>query len=454
MQSRWILRKQKILKRNKNDWYIKKKYPHFDKPLSRAKAWQVVCSYKSDASYGFYPLIQFDIKQSRYRTKKLENNSKVRIIDKENSSPKTRTINYPSHKDGYIFSYYAHELSKLYEKKIKELSLSDCISAYRINIGSNIDIAGQVFKFIKDNPNCICIAYDIKKFFDNLNHDLLKKQMLKVLDVTKLPIDYYKVYKALTCYAAIKRDDLPKNEQGVLDKPVCSPEYLRKLKDKIYIHTKSYGIPQGTQISALLSNIYMLDFDIKIKEFIYNMNGIYKRYADDIIIVVPTEENIRDLFECIDAKIKDTLTIFAGNLEINDKKTEKVAFYAGKAKITAYTNLPFLQYLGLTYDGSKIFVRSNSLSRYMRKMLGGIRRKIHLAKKDIKHPNVVFKTYLYQQYSHLGKSNFYNYLRNIERKLYPLFFSSVKVKHQAHKHMSILKKEQQGIRTTKHRKKI
>lgn len=456
MQQGYVLTKKQRghAKKNNNDWYECKSYPHFDEPIfNRKEALNVVYRYRNGASYGFYPLIQFDIKQSRYRTKRQENNNKIKVIDKEKSRPKIRTINYPSHKDGYIFSYYAHELSKLYEKKIESLSLGECVSAYRKNIGSNIDIAGQVFKFIKETKNCICLAYDITKFFDSLDHNLLKKQILKILNASKLPTDYYKIYKAVTCYSAIRLDDLPKNEQGLLNKPVCSPKQLRELKDKIYIHKESYGIPQGTQISALLSNIYMLDFDIQIKDFIYDMNGIYKRYADDIIIVVPIVDDIKALFESIEEKIKETLKTFAGNLKINDGKTEKVIFSDGKVKITPYSKLSFLQYLGLIYNGTKILVRSNSVSRYMRKMLGGVRRKICLAKNSSKNKGVVFKTYLYYQYSHLGTQNFYNYTRNIHRKLSPTFSSELMVKHQLRKHMNILNKEIRGIRTTKHHRK-
>lgn len=451
MRQRWILRKKQS--KNNNDWFEHKTYPHFDNPLSRTKAWHIVCNYKSGKPYGFYPLIQFDIKQSRYRTKRQENNNKIKVIDREKSCPKIRTINYPSHKDGYIFSYYAQELSKLYEKKIASLSLGECVNAYRKNIGSNIDIAGQVFKFIKETKNCVCLAYDIKKFFDSLDHNLLKKQILKILNVSRLPTDYYKIYKAVTCYSAIKRDDLPKNEKGLLNKPVCSPKQLRELKDKIYIHKESYGIPQGTQISALLSNIYMLDFDVQIKDFIYSMNGIYKRYADDIIIVVPVVKDIEILFENIEEKIKDTLKVYAGNLEINDTKTEKVIFCDGKIKVTPDNKLLCLQYLGLTYDGTRLLIRSNSVSRYMRKMLGGVRRKIHLAKNSSKNKGIVFKTYLYHQYSHLGSQNFYNYMRNIYTKLNPIFSPELMVKHQLRKHMNILNKEIRGIRTTKHHKK-
>lgn len=444
--------KQKHYHKNKNDWFRPKFYPHFDLPLyDRRDALNFVLNYQKNTDYGFYPLIQFNIEQKRYRTRKiLSNGHYVKVIDKEKSTPKIRTINYPSHKDGYIFSFFAFKLSKLYEATLAKFQLNDAISAYRSGIGSNIDIAGQVFKFIKNNKNCICLAYDIEKFFDSLDHKLLKKQLLSILNVSKLPSSYYKIYKALTNYASINQNDLPKDKNGKLYKPVCDSKTLRQLKDKLYIHKKEYGIPQGTQISALLSNVYMLDFDIEINQTVKECNGLYKRYADDILIVIPRYENSNLSIQEIDKIVQNSLKDKAGGLNIQPQKTEKIIIQDGLVVGGTHDTL---QYLGLTYNGQKLLIRNNSVSRYMRKMLGGIRRKIHLAKIAKKHQGTVFRTYLYHQYSHLGTQNFYSYVKNIENKLYPFFSSELGCRHQVRKHMNIMKKELSGIRTTKHHKK-
>ena len=59
----------------------------------------------------------------------------------------------------------------------------------------------------------------------------------------------------------------------------------------------SYGIPQGSPISALLANVYMLDIDKKIYEIVTGHNGMYMRYSDDFIIILPDIEKTKALTE-------------------------------------------------------------------------------------------------------------------------------------------------------------
>jgi retron-type reverse transcriptase len=49
------------------------------------------------------------------------------------------------------------------------------------------------------------------------------------------------------------------------------------------------GIPQGSPISALLSNIYMFSFDKHMKNYVDSIGGKYFRYCDDMLLIVPSE---------------------------------------------------------------------------------------------------------------------------------------------------------------------
>lgn len=73
------------------------------------------------------------------------------------------------------------------------------------------------------------------------------------------------------------------------------------------------GIPQGSLISAILSNVYMIDFDQELAETIFGFKGFYRRYSDDFIVVIPNSEtcepeNIKNKIICMaetyDLKLK------------------------------------------------------------------------------------------------------------------------------------------------------
>ena len=54
--------------------------------------------------------------------------------------------------------------------------------------------------------------------------------------------------------------------------------------------TKDFGIPQGSPISAVLANIYMLDFDYEINKYLESIGGIYRRYSDDMVAICPLDK--------------------------------------------------------------------------------------------------------------------------------------------------------------------
>lgn len=44
----------------------------------------------------------------------------------------------------------------------------------------------------------------------------------------------------------------------------------------------------------MCSNIYLIDFDKKINDYVKANNGLYRRYCDDLIIVIPFDEDIQN----------------------------------------------------------------------------------------------------------------------------------------------------------------
>ena len=62
-------------------------------------------------------------------------------------------------------------------------------------------------------------------------------------------------------------------------------------------------MPQGISIATLLSNIYMHDLDIELKN---NKDIKYYRYIDDIIIFAENKEIINELYKKIEYDLRET----------------------------------------------------------------------------------------------------------------------------------------------------
>lgn len=167
-------------------------------------------------------------------------------------------------------------------------------------------------------------------------------------------------------------------------------------------HKDIKGIPQGSPISALLSNIYMLDFDQLLHAEINARGGHYMRYCDDVLCIVPTSK-AADLHAMVEALVNRF------GLAINHHKTEKIDFQLRTGILTA--NRP-LQYLGFNFDGTRKLIRSAAFAKFSDKMRRGVSLARQTTKKHNKYrhtPEEIWRKQLYERYSHLGKRNFIRY---------------------------------------------
>lgn len=400
-------------------WFKIRGYLHFDTPISLENATKLVSSPQLISTHSFYPFISCTL--STPKLKKNENGELTREF-------KNRTISYAAHKDSHIFSYYAYILGEKYENLItnKYDNINQSVLAFRKLGRNNIDFAKQAFSYIKKIKNCSVIALDISDFFGNLNHKILKKKWCEVLGVSTLPADHFAVFKAITQYTIIPKDFLfkefkisPHTSRSNNRKRICTPNEFRNLRRKyklslpfqnenLFISNKEKGVPQGSPISALLSNVYMIDFDVFLNDEIKKIDGLYLRYCDDILCIIPTSEvdNIKELINQEIEKLK---------LQINNNKTEIINFIydANKKKIL---NERKLQYLGFILKDESITIRPAAFTKYSKKMKRGVnlakqtQRKYNSirARKCIPNKKLYTKK-LYSAYSHFGKRNFVSY---------------------------------------------
>ena len=389
---------------------------HFDEPIPTKAAHALATDGSRVARWGFLPFIRCDIVTKKIRRKhgKLEEKEKV------------RPICYAAHKDAAIYSYYGHLLSTRYEAELASGNLSQFVTAFRPASGKcNIDFALEAFDAIKAAMGCVALAFDVEGFFDNLDHAILKQQWCRLLNVQRLSADHFAVFRSLTRFATVRREALfealgisPHNPRAGERKRLCAPEVFRKdVRDAglVVVHKDSKGIPQGSPASAVLSNIYMLDFDKAVSERVAAVGGFYRRYCDDFLCVVPASAA-----SAVEAFVMETVTGL--KLTINADKTKRHTFSIVNGRLTVAPEP--LQYLGFLFDGRRVLIRTASIARYYRKLRAGVRfaalTKAKYDKLAAKRGvvNGPLKTrQLNLRYSYVGRHNFVSYAHRAARKM-------------------------------------
>ncbi len=406
------------------------RYAHFDAKIGLEKKWNYITNPKKVAFHGFYPFISYV--QSIYKYSE-EGGIKV----------KERPICYSAHVDRCIYQYYGYLLNEEYNMYSERKGFSKSVAAYRTNLHkNNIHFAKEAFDFIKQDE-CEIIVGDFTSFFDNLDHSYLKKTLNQVLGTQRLSEDWFNVYKNITKYSTWNLLDIlkirgllhsadldkikmsnEKAKQGdsrearkmknFLDKKIkeLNNSDLALTKDEFKYYKKMYntpnkktfGIPQGSSISAVLSNVYMVNFDEKICKYVKKINGLYLRYSDDFIIVIPKSNNFDEVQKLIHTVVDETQGLVL--------QPDKTKFYHYKNRTikdcTDSKNIfdSYIDYLGFVFDGKEVTLRQKTISKYYYRMY----RKLNFAIAAggfTKNDNRISYKNLYMTYSQKGRNGEY-----------------------------------------------
>ncbi len=378
--------------------YKDKYYTHFDVKKHHNDYENRVENIAWVSKHGFYPFIHFSMKFNKYTND---------AQGKKYIKPKERDIFYAAHIDRYIYEYYGNRLNNKYNRYLKMNGTSRVSTAYRnCTPGKcNIDFAKEVFEFIVKCEAAYIYVGDFTKFFDNLDHKYLKEKIKCVVGEESLDVAGYAIYKNLTRFSYIEADDI-EHETGMLRRDMRDLEKYFETADfqavkRKYLkkNRKDYQIPQGSSISAVYANVYMVDFDKKLNDFITSHKGMYRRYCDDIIMVIPMNKG--DLLRGADKKITDFVYRVRDEiprLDLNPEKTEHFFYENGVLeKIMGESSL--INYLGFTFDGKTVRIRDKSLFKYYCRAY----RKIKKVKeaRDERSFNAGRKA-IYKSYTHLG----------------------------------------------------
>ncbi|MBP2033407.1 hypothetical protein J2Z42_002110 [Clostridium algifaecis] len=420
---------------NKKVIFKNKRYTHLDIKKDYLKYENLIKKPEWIKNHGFYPFIHYKIVFNKY----IYNEN----INQREEKVKERGIFYSSHIDRYIYQYYGQLVNREYNKISIEKGINKVATAYRDNLQGkcNIHFAKEALEFIYKCNNAFVFVGDFTGFFDNLDHEYLKEKLKQVLKVSKLSADHYSVYKNITKYTYVELCDIEKvkdktSKEMRSELKYFNTEEFRKFKKEHLIKNKeNYGIPQGSSISSVYSNVYMIDFDKQINDYVTSKKGLYRRYCDDLIIVIPIKNDEASNKQYIEYINKiDKITKDVPRLDLNLDKTEQFIYNSNKDKklINLKGDKNILNYLGFSFDGQVVKIREKSLFKYYCRAY----KKVETVKryKGKVSENAVKKK-LYQLYTHLGDykygkgyGNFITYARKSEE----IFNQSNNLKNEIH----------------------
>lgn len=369
---------------------VNKRYLHIDFPLSKKESYNYFNSLEIEENicqHRFLPFIHFNIVFKKHPNKTHKYNVK------------NRNIELSSHHDAGIYAYMADKLNDYYDRYVQNQGTSEVAVAYRTGKGiSNITVAKEVFDYIDCTGDCWVMKGDFNSFFDNLNHCILNKNVMKVLNLRSedLKIRTWKrILKNIERYSWIDQEKLIERmlENGIeINKRKYSYFYSQKeygdfIKENLDLlnKNKKKGIPQGTGISAVLANVYMTNFDSEVSQLVNKLKGIYRRYSDDFIIVIPKNKLSELKFKEL---TYDIIELSSNEVKLTIEKNKTKVFRVHHGIVTDIKNKKetALDYLGFVLQNNTISIRPKSIYKFN-----------YRGKRSVKAANVSLKMFNFLQ---------------------------------------------------------
>lgn len=256
-----------------------------------------------------------------------------------------------------------HVISRYLLLPAVDHKLIDTNVATRTNKGSGYayDMLHKYLrKLIFLKKNVYVLKIDIRKYFYNIDHNIVREKLKKEInDKDALELIYASLDTTNEEYVNKEIMQVKNNEiKRVKKLSISEKEKDKKIKDimKIPIYKKDKGLGIGNMTSQILAVYYLNDVDHYIKEEL--KCKYYIRYMDDLIILDTDYLKLKRYLPIIEKRINML------NLEINDK-SRIIDLKRG------------FSFLGYTYflKNNLIIKVNNKTMRRIKKHLGVVKRK-------------------------------------------------------------------------------
>ena len=251
--------------------------------------------------------------------------------------------------------------------KVLEPSLIDMNVATRVSKGTHSGI-----RFLKKYLNefkgdVYTLKFDISKYFYNINHDILKKLLIKRIKDKRYLNVLFKIIDSTDMGVNERIEKIKEKEIKRLTESNLSDRY-KKIKEveDIPIYKKGKGLPIGNMTSQIMAVFYLNELDHYIKEKLHIK--YYIRYMNDGVLLCDNKEYLNYCLE----KIEDIVRKY--DLELN-KKTKIIN--------VRKEGLDFLGFRFIIWNNKILMkVRDITKKRFKRKVMAIRRGKIDKVKGD------------------------------------------------------------------------
>ncbi len=248
---------------------------------------------------------------------------------------------------------YNHLVSKLILSKLDKY-LIDSNVATRINKGTRYArylLHKYLVKIKNKNNKFYILRFDIKKYFFNINHQVLLNKLSKYLNLEEINII---------------KDILDSTNKDYINNKIKL--FNNKYKLNLPLYKKGKGLSIGALSSQMLATFYLNDLDHLIKEELGCK--YYIRYMDDGIILMESKDKLKYIYEVLKKEI------IKYDLEFNNK-----------TKI-------YVSYEGFSFLGINYYIRNNRIIKRISKKL----------RKDIVNNRINYINYKFYK-------NYFRYVR-------------------------------------------